>query len=115
MVKVVNADPVPDGYEITKQIKTGDNMSDEIEAKKELLNRQIDALMEELEEKQVELNNVVFDIDQDYGTWNKQANEIKKLVAESRNAWEILMYLASLLDNLEQSNLDEFEEEEEEE
>ena len=102
MIRVFGNIMGPKFREILEKRKKGDSMSDEIEAKKELLNRQIDELMEELEEKQVELNNVVFDIDQDYGTWNKQANEIKKIVTESRNAWEILMYLASLLDNLEQ-------------
>lgn len=102
MVRVFGNIMGPKFREILEKRKKGDSMSDEIEAKKELLNRQIDELMEELEEKQVELNNVVFDIDQDYGTWNKQANEIKKIVTESRNAWEILMYLASLLDNLKQ-------------
>jgi len=73
--------------------------------KKDLLQKQITALDEELEGFADSLNDKVFYPDDGYESWNKQANEIKKIVSSSREAFEIRNYLVDILESLDQTTL----------
>lgn len=74
--------------------------------KRELLQKQITTLDEELEIFADALNDKVFYPTKGYGEWNAQANIIKKIVNSSREAFEIRNYLVDILESLDQTKLE---------
>ncbi|MCC7569985.1 hypothetical protein KO465_01405 [Candidatus Micrarchaeota archaeon] len=81
-----------------------------LKAKKELLERQITALEEEVKEKQEEIKKIEFWFEDEAKTWNENKNKLNKLVKETLPLLEIKDYLFKVLDSIEQSDLDEYKE-----
>lgn len=87
---------------------------------KEVENR-IKALKDELENTEPELVrifNEILDIEFLFNDglegWNQKANKIKALVKESMEMWEVRRYLENRLDEMEQTDLDDYKEGDEE-
>lgn len=85
----------------------------EKDIKKDLIKTHLDAINDEIFEITEDLNNKIFSSEEKFEEWNKRSNEIKKLVKNSQEAHEIRDYLDNMLANIEQRNLDEFEDQEE--
>jgi len=84
-----------------------------LKAKKELLERQIQALYEELDEIAEEMNSEKFFAADGLEDWKEAKKEINNLYKQAEPLHEIREYLKDVLDSIEQTDLDEHFKEEE--
>jgi len=82
-----------------------------LKAKKELLERQIQALYEELDVIAGEMNSEKFYAADGIDDWEEAKKKINSLYKKAKPLHEIRYYLQDVLDNMEQSDLDKFQEE----
>jgi vacuolar-type H+-ATPase subunit E/Vma4 len=82
-----------------------------LKAKKELLERQIQALYEELDGIAGEMNSEKFYAADGIADWEEAKKKINSLYKKAKPLHEIRDYLQDVLDNMEQSDLDKFQEE----
>lgn len=75
------------------------------EVLKDLLKKEITALDKEIEEIAYQCNDIIISIDDDWETWNKNANKLKKLVTNSKEIFKIRDYLIDVLESLDQTKL----------
>lgn len=79
-----------------------------LKAKKELLERQIQAIYDELDEIADRMNAEKFYPADDLEDWNEAKKEINNLYKKAVPLHEIRDYLKDVLDSIEQSDLDEY-------
>jgi vacuolar-type H+-ATPase subunit E/Vma4 len=84
-----------------------------LKAKKELLEKQIQALYEELDEIAEEMNSEKFYATDGLEDWKEGKKEINNLFKKAEPLHEIREYLKDVLDSIEQTDLDEHFKEEE--
>lgn len=86
-----------------------------LRVKKELLERQIQALYEELDGIAGEMNSEKFYAADGIADWEEAKKKINSLYKKAKPLHEIRDYLQDVLDNMEQSDLDKFKKEEDKE
>lgn len=82
-----------------------------LKAKKELLERQIQELYEELDGIAGEMNSEQFYAADGIENWKESKKKINSLYKKAEPLHEIRDYLQDVLDSMEQSDLDKFQEE----
>lgn len=83
-----------------------------LRVKKELLERQIQALYEELDEIASEMNSEKFYAADGIADWEEAKKKINSLYKKAEHLHEIRDYLQDVLDSIGQSFLDKFKKEE---
>ena len=86
-----------------------------LKAKKELLERQIQALYEDLEYTAGEMNSEKFYAADGIENWKESKKKINSLYKQAEPLHEIREYLKDVLNSIEQSDLDKFKKEEDKE
>jgi uncharacterized coiled-coil DUF342 family protein len=84
------------------------NNIDILKAKKELLERQISILYDELDEIAEEMNSKQFYAADGIDSWRDTRRELNNLYKKAEPLHEIRDYLKDVLDSIEQSDLDEY-------
>ena len=87
------------------------NNANILKAKKELLERQIQALYEELDGIAGEMNSEKFYAADGIENWKESKKKINSLYKQAEPLHEIREYLKDVLNSIEQSDLDKFKEE----
>jgi DNA repair ATPase RecN len=83
------------------------NNIDILKAKKELLERQISILYDELDEIAEEMNSKQFYAADGIDSWRDTRRELNNLYKKAEPLHEIREYLQDVLNNIEQTDLDE--------
>ena len=89
-------------------------MADDIEVKKKMLNSELDKVNIEIDQLADKFNGVLVSSDDDFKQWKATRTSRNKMLDEAQGLYAVKDYLMNEIAQLEQSNLEDFDEDDEE-